>query len=91
MKTVLFTYESPIGTFWLRPEPAGRVQLGLDRRKLQTYSSPKEAARAVAERRTGEERWDEATEMVAPAGLHKWKAPVRARKASKAGVAASEE
>ena len=36
MKTVLFTYETPVGTFWIRPEPADRVQLGINRQKLKT-------------------------------------------------------
>ena len=39
MKTVLFTYETPVGTFWIQPEPAGRVRLGIGREKLGTYAS----------------------------------------------------
>ena len=76
MKTTLFTYETPAGTFWIRPEPAGRVQLGIDRRKLQTYSSVKTAARAVAERCTGYADWDNATGIPAPPGLDRWKGPI---------------
>jgi hypothetical protein len=75
MKTVLFTYEAPLGTFWIRPEPGGRVQLGLDRLKLRTYPSAKAAARAVADRATGYEPWDSRTETIAPEGLDKWKRP----------------
>jgi hypothetical protein len=75
MKTLLFTYETPLGTFWIRPEPAGRVQLGLNRRKLSTYPSAKAAARAVAENATGYEPWDSARGIVAPMGLAKWKRP----------------
>jgi hypothetical protein len=75
MKTVLFTYETPLGTFWIVPEPAGRVQLGVDRRKLRTYSSAKTAARAVAEHATGYEPWDSGSGIVAPAGLANWKRP----------------
>ncbi len=66
MKTVLFTYDAGIGTFWIRPEPAGRVQLGLDRHKLGTYASPKAAARAVTEKNTGFEPWDDATGLPVP-------------------------
>jgi len=73
MKTTLFQYETEIGTFWIRPEPAGRVQLGLDRHKLRTYPSPTAAARAVAERATGWDAWDSATEPLAPASLQRWK------------------
>ncbi len=73
MKSVLFTYESPIGTFWIRPEPANRVQLGLDAHKLRAYVSAKAAARAVTEQSTGWEAWDTARSLVIPSGLEKWK------------------
>jgi hypothetical protein len=73
MKSILFTYQSPIGTFWIRPEPASRVQLGLDGHKLRTYSSPKAAAKAVAEQSTGWEAWDTAVGLITPPGLEKWK------------------
>ena len=62
-----------MGTFWIRPEPAGRIQLGLDAHKLRTYGSAKAAARAVAEQSTGWEAWDTAAGLVIPAGLEKWK------------------
>jgi len=75
VKTVLFTYESPVGTFWIRPEPAGRVLLGVDRRKLKTYGSATAAARAVAERATGWPTWDSLEGAVAPARLDRWKRP----------------
>ena len=77
MKTTLFQYETPLGTFWIRPEPADRVQLGLDRQKLRTYASPTAAARAVAERNTGYEPWDTATDVLAPPSLQRWKRPMR--------------
>ncbi len=83
MKSVLFTYESPIGTFWIRPEPAGRVQLGLDAHKLRTYSSAKAAAKAVAEQSTGWEPWDAANGLIAPPGLEKWKHAAGYRSAAK--------
>lgn len=73
MKSVLFTYDSPLGTFWIRPEPAGRVQLGLDRLKLRTYASPKAAAEAVRCQSTGHEEWDRASGILVPSGLEKWK------------------
>ena len=79
MKTTLFTYESTLGTFWIRPEPAGRVQLGLDRHKLNTYSSPKAAAAAVASRNTGWAEWDSAIDVPAPSGLTRWKRPPTSR------------
>lgn len=73
MKSVLYTHETPLGTFWIRPEPAGRVRLGLDRAELRTYSSAKAAARAVTDRDTGLQSWDQARDVTAPSGLEKWK------------------
>src|SRR4051812_36779207 len=72
MKTNLFTYDTVAGTFWIRPEPAGRVRLGVGRNRLGTYASAKAAAREVAERRTGWAEWDEGVEA-APRDLRKWK------------------
>lgn len=72
MKSILYTLNTDAGTFWIRPEPADRVQLGIDNVDLKTYSSPKAAARAVAERSTGWQPWDQSTALV-PAGLEKWK------------------
>jgi hypothetical protein len=73
MKTTLFTFETALGTFWIRPEPADRVRLGLDRHKLRTYASATAAARAVAGRDTGWPAWDAATDLIAPARLNNWK------------------
>ena len=73
MKTTLFTYDGPAGTFWIRPEPAGRVQLGIDRRKLKTYKSPTAAARDVAARKTGYAPWDELEGELTPRDLRDWK------------------
>jgi hypothetical protein len=72
MKSVLYTLTTDAGTFWIRPEPADRVRLGIDDLELKTYSSPKAAARAVAERNTGWQVWDESTAL-APSDLEKWK------------------
>ena len=72
MKSVLYTLTTDVGTFWLRPEPADRVRLGVDNIDLKTYSSPKTAARAVAERTTGWQAWDQ-SKTPAPTGLEKWK------------------
>ena len=73
MKTNLFTYETGLGTFWIRPEPAGRVQLGIGRNKLKTYRSATTAARDVAQRTTGWAPWDNATGERAPTNLQRWK------------------
>jgi hypothetical protein len=75
MKTVLFTRETPVGTFWIQPEPAGRVRLGIDREKLKTYASARLAAQAVADRTTGWAPWDALQSSPAPARLSAWKRP----------------
>jgi len=73
MKSVLFTYNTSLGTFWIRPEPADRVRLGLDQLKLSEYGSAKAAAEAVRDHRTGYQHWDEDTAEAPPSGLEKWK------------------
>src|SRR4051794_3114311 len=72
MKTVLYTFSTEAGTFWVRPEPADRVRLGIDNIELKSYSSPKAAARAVAGRHTGWDVWD-GSAALAPSDLEKWK------------------
>ena len=72
MKSVLYTVSTDVGTFWMRPEPADRVRLGIEEVELKTYSSPKAAARAVADRDTGWELWDRSA-APAPSGLEKWR------------------
>ncbi len=72
MKSVLYTLATDAGTFWIRPEPADRVRLGIDNIELKTFASPKAAARAVAERSTGWPAWDQSTAL-APPSLEKWK------------------
>ena len=73
MKTVLYTFKTEVGTFWIRPEPAGRVQLGVDRQRLKTYRSPKAAAADVAAQCTGFAPWDGTEQPVKPASLLRWK------------------
>lgn len=73
MKTLLFRLETPAGTFWIHPEPAGRVQLRIDQHRLKTYSSAKAAARDVAEKHTGWEAWDQLEGVTAPENLSRWK------------------
>jgi len=75
MKTTLFTYETPVGTFWIQPEPADRVRLGIDRHKLKTYGSATAAARAVTERKTSWPAWDSLEGVPGPARLSSWKRP----------------
>ena len=89
MKTILFTYETPVGTFWIHPEPADRVRLGIDREKLKTYASARLAAQAVADRTTGWAPWDSLEGVPAPMRLTAWKRPPR--KANRARAARSDQ
>ncbi|MFL6450150.1 MAG: hypothetical protein ACJ746_21090 [Bryobacteraceae bacterium] len=73
MKSVLFTFDTTLGTFWIRPEPAGRVRLGLDKLKLHEYGSANAAAKAVRDHQTGYSAWDEYAEAIGPSSLEKWK------------------
>jgi len=73
MKTILFTHKTPVGTFWIIPEPADRVRLGIDGTRLKSYSSAKAAARDVYRRTTGWEAWDTLADASAPESLTKWK------------------
>ncbi len=57
MKTVLFTYPSPVGEFGIRPEPAGRVQLGIGRNKAEDVLVAEGRGGHVANRTTGWEPW----------------------------------
>ena len=75
MKTVLFTYETPVGTFWIRPQPAGRVRLGIDRKKLETYASARLAANAVGDRTTGWPPWDGLEGVQVSPRLSAWRRP----------------
>ena len=73
MKTVLFSFDTPVGTFWIQPQPADRVLLGIDKHHLRTYSSASAAADAVRERRTGYEPWDSLGLSRVPDSLKNWK------------------
>jgi hypothetical protein len=73
VKTVLFSYATPVGTFWIQPLPADRVLLGIDNQRLKTYGSATQAADAVRERRTGFEAWDTSQNAQPPNTLIRWK------------------
>lgn len=73
MKSILFTYSTQLGSFWIRPEPAGRVRLGFEQNQLRTYPTPRAAAQAVAEQKTGYEPWDSGEHALIPTDLTKWK------------------
>lgn len=77
MKTTLFEYQTDIGTFWIRPEPAGRVQLGLDRKQAANVPVADYAGGSGA----GHAAWDENPDLPAPASLDRWKRPAAKKSA----------
>jgi len=92
MKTVLFTYQTPVGTFWIHPEPADRVRLRIDGTPLKSSSSAKAAARDVYHRSTGWEAWDTLVDVPAPNSLARWKrqSASKAQRARKRGNSSSD-
>jgi hypothetical protein len=85
MKTVLFSLETPHGTFWIRPEPANRVRLMVDGTPLLSYRSATLAARAVAQKKTGHEAWDRDPQAFAPE-LQRWKRGEPKRRGTKTEI-----
>jgi hypothetical protein len=81
MKTVLFSVNTPLGEFWIQPQPAGRVLLSIGNRELRTYGNPTLAAEAVAKGETGHQPWDTAEDILRPRSLRQWKKGPRSRKA----------
>jgi hypothetical protein len=73
VKTVLFSYDTPVGSFWIQPQPADRVLLGIDNHPLRTYTSASAAADAVRDRKTGYEPWDSLGLSRVPDSLKNWK------------------
>jgi hypothetical protein len=73
VKTVLFSYDTPVGTFWIQPQPDDRVLLGISNNRLKTYASAGAAADAVRDRKTGYEPWDSLGLFRVPNTLKDWK------------------
>lgn len=73
MKTVLYSLDTPVGTFWIQPQPADRVLLGIGGQRLRTYGSVKAAMAEVSARTTGHAEWDEQPGDRLPISLRQWK------------------
>lgn len=56
----IFYYQSPIGIFWIKPQPGcrGRWWLGFDDEALGSYATPALAAGDVYSHVTGHMEWD---------------------------------
>jgi len=71
----LYSYQSPIGTFWIAPQPGrtDRFDLGIDGETIASYPSPAEAADDVCTHVTGYARWDARRNDVSdPTNLDDW-------------------
>lgn len=71
MKTVLYSLDTDAGTFWIQPQPAGRVLLGIGNQHLRTYSSVRDAVEHVSARTTGHAAWDD--QPGPPVPLRRWR------------------
>lgn len=71
---VVYRYESPIGTFTIRPnEPeAGRWGLYCGDACYRTYDSAQAAADDVYRQSTGVHAWDSAPSITEPTALFEW-------------------
>jgi hypothetical protein len=71
--TVLFSFDTPVGTFSIEEQPPDRVLLGINGNSLKTYRSAAAAAEAVRDRKTGYEPWDSLGLSRVPDTLKNWK------------------
>ena len=69
-----FFYRSPVGVFWIRPQPnsGGRFWLGIDDERLGSYHSPRAAADDVYCQATGWSEWDLLRRPNAPTDITEW-------------------
>lgn len=66
-----YRYQSPVGTFSIRHEGGGGVELRIDDIPLGLYDSVEEAYQDVAQRSTGWDEWDRLAHLDIP-DLQKW-------------------
>lgn len=69
-----YHYLSPIGIFWIRPQPnrPGSYWLGLDDEPLKSYRDPQDAVKDVYNQCVGFDPWDRAHFTAIPACLADW-------------------
>ena len=69
----MFYYNSPVGTFWIKPRPDGRFALEINNDILGFYHSPVAAADDVYVHVTGYYPWDSLDGTVdGPTDIHEW-------------------
>jgi hypothetical protein len=67
-----WTFNTHVGTFWIKPNQNKRFTLGIDYDSLGSYSSPEMAADDVFECETGFWPWDKQLTVLHPDCLHEW-------------------
>jgi len=69
-----YFFRSPVGLFWIRPQPnsGGRFWLGIDDERLGSYHSLRAAADDVYSQATGFYRWDSLRRPDVPIDLTEW-------------------
>ncbi|AHG92873.1 hypothetical protein J421_5356 (plasmid) [Gemmatirosa kalamazoonensis] len=73
--TTIWHYRTPVGVFWIRPQPNsdGRWWLGVgDEMPLGSYHSPEAAASDMGDQVTGWSDWDLLRGAQAPRDLSEW-------------------
>lgn len=70
----MYQYKSPVGTFWIKPQPGkpGFFLLGIDDEALGSYGSAVSAADDVACHATGFHDWDRRGGVDFPSDLSEW-------------------
>jgi hypothetical protein len=67
-------YRSPVGVFWIRPQPNSeeRFWLGIGDERLGSYDSARAAVDDVYTQHTGWHAWDSLRDANAPTDLSEW-------------------
>ncbi|VBB07700.1 Hypothetical protein LUCI_2965 [Lucifera butyrica] len=69
----MYTYKSPVGTFWIKPDGKGNFVLGIENQELEVHYSPWVAADNVSIHVTGYPEWDKLGGIVSgPSDLSEW-------------------
>lgn len=69
---MLWTYETEIGVFWIKPDGKFRFTLGINEEILGNYITPVMAAEDVSSRVTGHLLWDTHSSTPSPSDLTQW-------------------
>lgn len=67
-----WTYQTSVGTFWIKPNKNNRFTLGVNDEALGSYHSPHQAADDVFMCATGYWKWDNQLTVNDPTDLSEW-------------------